>query len=84
MSFLASEHGVTSLLVEGGATLLGSLFDLGLVDKVVAFVSPVIIGGETAPTPVAGAGFERMAHTLRLERVRWEKYGRDMAITGYF
>ena len=83
MGHLASEHGVTSLLVEGGATLLGSLFDLGLVDKVIAFVSPVIIGGETAPTPVAGAGFERMADTLRLERVRWDKYGRDMAITGY-
>ncbi len=83
MGHLASEHGVTSLVVEGGATLLGSLFDLGLVDKVVAFVSPVIIGGASAPTPVAGAGFERMADTLRLERVRWDKYGRDMAITGY-
>lgn len=83
MDNLAAEHGVTSLLVEGGATLLGSLFDLGLVDKVIAFVSPVIIGGAEAPTPVAGSGFERMADTLKLERVRWDKYGRDMAITGY-
>ncbi len=83
MDHLASEHGVTSLFVEGGAMILGSLFDLGLVDKVVAFVSPVIVGGEAAPTPVAGAGFERMADTLRLERVRWDRYGRDMAITGY-
>ena len=83
MDALASEHGVTSMLVEGGATLLGSLFDLGLVDKVIAFVSPVIVGGQTAPTPVAGAGFARMADTLRLERVRWDRYGRDMAITGY-
>ena len=83
MDNLADEHGVTSLLVEGGATLLGSLFDLGLVDKVIAFVSPVIIGGAEAPTPVAGSGFERMADTLKLERVRWDKYGRDMAITGY-
>ncbi len=83
MDNLASEQGVTSLLVEGGAAILGSLFDLGLVDKVVAFVSPVIVGGEAAPTPVAGAGFDRMADTLRLERVRWDRYGRDMAITGY-
>lgn len=83
MDNLAAEYGVTSLLVEGGATLLGSLFDLGLVDKVIAFVSPVIIGGAEAPTPVAGSGFDRIADTLRLERVRWDKYGRDMAITGY-
>ena len=83
MDCLASDHGVTSLFVEGGAAVLGSLFDLGAVDKVIAFVSPVIVGGETASTPVAGAGFERMADALRLERVRWDRYGRDMAITGY-
>ncbi len=83
MRHLAAERGVTSVCVEGGGTLLGSMFDLGLVDKVVAFVSPVIIGGADSPSPVGGAGFERMADTLRLERVRWDRYGRDMAITGY-
>ena len=36
---------ITALLVEGGGTLLGSFFDLGLIDKVVALISPVIIGG---------------------------------------
>ena len=74
---------ITSLCVEGGATLLGSMFDLGLVDKVIAFIAPTIIGGQDAPTPVGGIGFERMADTLRLERVRWDRFGRDMAITGY-
>ncbi|MDP7525217.1 MAG: bifunctional diaminohydroxyphosphoribosylaminopyrimidine deaminase/5-amino-6-(5-phosphoribosylamino)uracil reductase RibD, partial [Dehalococcoidales bacterium] len=47
------ERDVTSVLVEGGGILLGSLFDYGLVDKVIAFVSPVIIGGEESKTPVA-------------------------------
>ena len=82
MAHLAFEHGVTSLLVEGGATLLGSLFDLGLVDKVIAFVSPVVIGGAERPRPLQ-VRVRRMADTLRLERVRWDRYGRDMAITGY-
>ena len=45
---------VTSVLVEGGSTVLGSLFDQCLVDKVVAFVAPVIIGGKSAPSPVSG------------------------------
>jgi diaminohydroxyphosphoribosylaminopyrimidine deaminase/5-amino-6-(5-phosphoribosylamino)uracil reductase len=80
---LGAEMSITSLCVEGGATLLGSMFDLGLVDKVIAFIAPMIIGGRDAPTPVAGIGFERMADTLRLERVRWDRFGRDMAITGY-
>jgi diaminohydroxyphosphoribosylaminopyrimidine deaminase/5-amino-6-(5-phosphoribosylamino)uracil reductase len=83
MAHLAAERSITSLLVEGGASLLGSMFDLGLVDKVTAFIAPTIIGGKDAPTPVGGAGFERIADALRLERVKWDRYGRDMAITGY-
>src|SRR3990170_7312551 len=44
------ERGILSLLVEGGGTLLGSFFDLGLVDKVQAVIAPMIVGGAAAPT----------------------------------
>ena len=81
--FLAKERDVTSIMVEGGGTLLGALFDLGLVDKVVALVAPTVIGGASAPSPVGGTGVEMMADALELERVRWKRLGRDMLITGY-
>ena len=81
--FLAKERDITSIMVEGGGILLGALFDLGLVDKVVAFVAPAIIGGASAPSPVGGLGAEMMADALELERVRWKRLGRDMLITGY-
>ena len=83
MSYLANNKKITSLLVEGGSTLLGSMFDNGLIDKVIAFVSPIIIGGTDAPTPVSGLGFERLQDSLQLNRIRWEKYGRDIAVIGY-
>jgi diaminohydroxyphosphoribosylaminopyrimidine deaminase/5-amino-6-(5-phosphoribosylamino)uracil reductase len=83
IEFLAEERDVTSIMVEGGGTLLGALFDLGLVDKVVAFVAPTLIGGKGAPSPVSGTGVEMMAEALQLERVRWKRLGRDMLITGY-
>ncbi len=83
IEFLAQERGITSIMVEGGGTLLGALFDLDLVDKVVAFVAPTIIGGSGAPSPVGGAGAQMMADALELERVRWKRLGRDMLITGY-
>ena len=77
------ERGICGVMVEGGGALLGSLFDLGLVDKVVAFVAPVIIGGGGAPSPVAGLGVERMSDAVRLEKLRVARFGRDTCIIGY-
>jgi diaminohydroxyphosphoribosylaminopyrimidine deaminase/5-amino-6-(5-phosphoribosylamino)uracil reductase len=74
---------ILSLLVEGGGELLGAFFDLGLVDKVQAIVAPIIIGGQDAPTAVAGRGAYRMADALRLRDVTLERLGEDMLVTGY-
>ncbi len=76
-------RGIATVFVEGGATLLGSLFDAGLVDRVVAFVAPVIIGGDVALSPVGGDGVERMADALRLNDVQIETFGDDVAVTGW-
>ena len=75
-------RGVMSVLVEGGATLLGALFDGGLVDKVHAVVAPLIIGG-AAPGAVGGRGAQRMADAHRLADVTVERLGDDVLITGY-
>ena len=83
LEYLGSERHVASVLVEGGETLLGSMFDLDLVDKVVAFVAPTIIGGDEAPTPVGGLGVGTMSAALRLERTKVRRFGRDTAIIGY-
>ncbi len=77
------QRGVASLLVEAGGTLAASLFEQGLVDKVVAFVSPIIVGGNAAPSPVEGSGIDKMSQAFRLTRVRLERFGSDVAIIGY-
>ena len=76
-------RGVTTVFVEGGASLLGSLFDARLVDRVVAFMAPVLIGGESAPSPVGGLGVERMAEALRLRDVQIQTFDNDVAVTGW-
>ncbi len=77
------EREITSVLVEGGGILLGSLFDQGLVDKVIAFISPVVIGGKDAAAAVAGKGVEKMLDAVRLERVTTERFGDDIMMSGY-
>ena len=77
------EREITSVLVEGGGILLGSLFDCKLVDKVIAFVAPIIIGGKEAKTAVSGKGVDKMVDSIRLERVNLEKLGEDLMVSGY-
>lgn len=74
---------IQSVLVEGGGVLASSFFDAGLVDKVTFFIAPMIIGGQNAPSAVAGAGAEKIADAFQMERVSAEQRGRDLEITGY-
>jgi len=74
---------VTSVMVEGGSGLFGSLFDNGLVDKVMAFVSPTIIGGDKAKGVVGGSGAKKMSDALHLKRVKVMEFGDDILISGY-
>jgi diaminohydroxyphosphoribosylaminopyrimidine deaminase/5-amino-6-(5-phosphoribosylamino)uracil reductase len=77
------EREITSVLVEGGGILLGSMFDGGYVDKVIAFIAPIIIGGKEAKTAVGGKGFDRVVDSLKLRRVSVERLGEDLMINGY-
>ncbi len=77
------EREITSVMVEGGGILLGSLFDRGLVDKVVAFIAPIIIGGAGARTAVVGDGVSKVAESFHLERVKVGRLGDDIMVSGY-
>jgi diaminohydroxyphosphoribosylaminopyrimidine deaminase/5-amino-6-(5-phosphoribosylamino)uracil reductase len=77
------QREISSLLVEGGGTVLGAFCAQGLVNKVWAFIAPLIIGGRHSLSPVAGAGADRVVDALRLERIELESVGSDVLIRGY-
>ena len=78
------ERGCVNVLAEAGEKLTGELFDLQLVDKVVAYLSTSkIIGGAQALTPVGGKGPSVMSETARLHNTRIEHLGNDIAVIGY-
>jgi diaminohydroxyphosphoribosylaminopyrimidine deaminase / 5-amino-6-(5-phosphoribosylamino)uracil reductase len=82
LKFLAQKE-ITSVLVEAGGILTGSLFDSKLVDKVVAFIAPAIIGGESARPAVAGRGIEKLSDCFKLKNTRIDRVGEDIMISGY-
>jgi len=75
-------RGLIAVLVESGGTVLGSLVEQHLVDEVVAFVAPKLVGGSAAPGPLGGDGVETMAAALELLDVTYEKVGRDVCVRG--
>lgn len=77
------ERQVISLMVEGGATLFGSLFEQGLVDKLLVFIAPIIIGGGGSKSPIEGKGVEEVAQAMALSGVKLQGIGDDMFISGY-
>ena len=74
---------VTSVLIEGGGTTHASAFAAGIVDKVMFFVAPKIIGGHDAITAVEGEGAARMADAVMLERMTARPIGEDLLIEAY-
>lgn len=63
--------------------MIGSFFDLGLVDKVVAFVAPKVIGGRDALGPVEGRGAADLKSATSLESWSWKQVGNDLMLEGY-
>jgi len=74
---------ITNILVEGGGTLIGALFDEGLVDKVLFFISPKIIGGKDAISSVMGRGVARIDKALKVKNISLKRFGEDFLIEGY-
>jgi diaminohydroxyphosphoribosylaminopyrimidine deaminase/5-amino-6-(5-phosphoribosylamino)uracil reductase len=76
------ERGVASVLVEGGATLSATLLRRRLVDKVLLFVAPKIIGGDGISV-VGPCGVETMEQVINLRDVVSQRLGNDVLLEAY-
>ena len=81
---LTTSVGVRShrFFVEGGGTVNWSFLAGGYVDKVHAFIAPMLMGGAAAKTPVSGTGFDSPQTALHLHDVTVEQLGADILVTG--
>jgi len=76
---MLAERGLLDVLCEGGPGLAGALLADGLVDRLVLFVAPLLIG-RGAPDLVATPAVEVVSRALRLDDVRWETIGDDLVV----
>ncbi|MEM6701760.1 MAG: bifunctional diaminohydroxyphosphoribosylaminopyrimidine deaminase/5-amino-6-(5-phosphoribosylamino)uracil reductase RibD [Acidobacteriota bacterium] len=72
---------VQSVLVEGGGEILAAFADEGLFDRVEVCCAPKLIGGESAPGPLRGAGVQRLADSEVLESLVSRVAGPDLIVS---
>lgn len=74
---------IDSILLEGGSELNYSALEEEIVDKVYSFISPKIIGGNAAKTPVGGYGKETMEEAISLRFEAYHLFGDDIMLEAY-
>ena len=75
-------RGWTSVLLEGGGGLAGTLIQDQRVDKIEFFIAPKLIGGN-GPSPLSGLHIECMAEAIALQDLHIDMYSGDLHVTGY-
>ena len=78
-----SSKGIDSILLEGGSELNFNMIKENLVDKVITFIAPKIVGGCDSKTPVGGIGIDLMKNAIELNNINYKTFDNDLCIEGY-
>jgi diaminohydroxyphosphoribosylaminopyrimidine deaminase/5-amino-6-(5-phosphoribosylamino)uracil reductase len=81
MRDLAGE-GMMSVLIEGGASLNSHALKDGVVDRVMFFIAPKIIGGRDSYPSVGGSFYRSLKDAWRVRDMRARRVGEDILIEG--
>ncbi len=72
-----------SVLLEGGGGLNAAALHAGIVDKIMVFIAPKIVGGRDAKTPVEGHGIQLMKDAYKLKDISISRFDEDILVEGY-
>ena len=77
---LLAQKDLNSILIEGGGEINSSAFEAGIVDRVFVFISPILVGGQQAPSPIGGKGVAKIAKAMKLENMKFVQIGDDLMV----
>jgi diaminohydroxyphosphoribosylaminopyrimidine deaminase/5-amino-6-(5-phosphoribosylamino)uracil reductase len=77
---LALERDISTVLVEGGPTLLGALLREDLIDMAAVFVAPVLMADASAPGAATGIRLEHLHGAKRFHLQRAKPFDDDMLL----
>lgn len=75
-----AKRGIINIIVEGGGELIAGLIERGMVDKLLIFIAPKVIGGRGAITAVEGTGCARIKDAVNFNIVSVRYFKKDILI----
>ena len=78
-----ADMGVSSLLIEGGAQVIGEALKAGLVDMAHIYIAPKIFGDAAALNSVAGLNVTSVNKTFSLKNITIKRFKQDLLVQGY-
>lgn len=79
---LLGKRGIMSVLIEGGSTVNAAALQARLVNHVLLYLAPTLMGGQDAQSVIGGHGPKRLAQAIRLRHVTVRRAGEDLVIEG--
>ena len=77
-----AQDGCLNILLEGGGKMHAAFFESQLIDEVVLYQAPILIGGSDAVNLWHGRGVDQVSQALRLDDIQRRKMGDDQMIRG--
>jgi len=74
---------ITSVMIEGGSSINASALSSGIVDKVMFFISPKIIGGTDSIPSIGGKSTALLKNALKIKNLQVKRIGEDILLEGY-
>lgn len=89
LKFLAQEKNITSVFVEGGSNTHGAFYDAylknkNILDRVMFYIAPMVIGGKKSLPVIAGNGLNKLMTGRKFSETRVDVVGNDWKFQGYF
>lgn len=75
-----AKRGLLSIMVEGGGQLIGSLLDGGMVDEVLVYIAPLILGGPYSS--IKGRGVKNIKNAIKIKDMAVATSGGDIVVRG--
>ncbi len=79
-SHLAKEHEINEVMVEAGATFSGALIEAGLVDELIVYMAPILLGDSAQPL-LKLEPLGKLSEAKKLDLIDVRQFGKDLRLT---